>query len=235
MNNLKIAIITVNTNKKDDLKPIGHYNPEWDYFCFTDDPEFRNPVYQAIPVKVNPDDSWETKHRRVKKLRMTTHLHQLLKGYDIHLVHDANIQIIADPTPLIKKCEGGIYLLDHWINCTYDALEMKRDLLSKGMKHFDAVQNLNNYEKLLRDRGFPVNSGYWSCGLQIRDLRNENVVDCMNEWVKEYDQSIYRDQPSFPWAVKQSGVKLIVADGHVQTSGEFKRHFKYHKHLKENH
>jgi len=235
MKKLKIAIITYNTNNKDVIRPVGHYNPEWDYFCFTDNPEFHHLVYQ--PILLEKIDDWEKQYRRIMKTRWLTHKAKELKKHDIHVVHDGNIQIISNLQPLIDKAIGGFYILDHWLGCVYEAFEMKRKMISEGKQYLDTIENLNKHETLYKKRKFPKKYGYWSCNTQIRDMREEKVISCLEEWEKEYDQGSYRDQLSLPMAVLKSGIgeKLIVGDGHALNSEEFKRHFKYHFHLSNNH
>ena len=134
---MKVAVITYNTNNKDKIREIGHYRSDWDYFCFTDDPKFHHLVYE--PIFLEKIEDWETAYRRIIKTRWLTHKEKQLQGYDIHVVHDGNIQIISNLQPLIEKATGGFYILDHWLTCVYQAIEGRDEPAVLHHKFMDAL------------------------------------------------------------------------------------------------
>lgn len=224
---MKVCAITYITQNKDNIPPVGVYHDDWEYFCYTDDPDFRHPVY--TPIIIPKIEDFEENVRRTIALKYMTHLDKTFKDFDVHVVHDGNIVINATLLDLIGKSKGGIGLFGHWWNCIYEAFAGKRELIANGMDGFDTLENLDNHEKRYKQRKFPKNFGYWAVGVMIKDMTGKKVIAFLDEWKKEYDEGCYRDQLSVPWAVKKSGVR-IERFGIVCRSGDFNRNFKWFAH-----
>lgn len=227
---MKVAVITYNTKAREGatLHPIGHYNPNWKYYCYTDNPEFHHMVYE--PILIPKIDDHEKNFRRTIILKYMTHQEPLFQDYDVHFVHDANLQITGNPQPLIEKCHGTMGLWGHWWNCVYEAFEGKRKLIDEGKRWLDTIENLNAHEKRYRERKFPQNFGYWSVGVMVKDMNNSKIIKFAQEWDKEYAQGSYRDQLSVPQAIRESKVDITLLEGRICISDEFRRYFKHHLH-----
>lgn len=199
---MRRAIYTVVTGGYDTLKPVRQW-PGFDCICFTDDPDLKVQGWQMRLV--DPSDRPNYQQREIKLLP-----HKYLPEYDQTIYMDGNIELIRDPSPLLRMFKGGMMTKQHpRRNCVYQEGQRCIEL---GKADADAIRGqLKRYI----DSDVPAQDGMWETGVIIRDNRCEQFCEA---WNKELQAHTHRDQLSIAYAVHTNGYKPQTFNQHLFTS-----------------
>lgn len=215
----KKVIYTCITGNYDNLIEMQTYFNDYDYICFTNNPDIKSDswIIKPIPKLVLSN---QKKQRYVKM-----HPHKLLPEYDYSIYVDANIDILKDPTPLIHN-EYFLQIPMHPDrNCLYK--EYKACVIIKK----DTLTNMKPQIDRYREEGFPEKYGLTQNNIIFRKHNDPKCIELMELWWKEVFKGSYRDQISFEYVLwkfrKTNTDKILIMDKNISDSAYFKW-YKYH-------
>ncbi|MDO4628505.1 MAG: DUF616 domain-containing protein [Planctomycetia bacterium] len=189
----KKVVYTCITNNYDDLHAIRAHRyiaPEWDYVCFTDNPEVIAQktvgIWEVRPLVVTNLDY--TRQNRYHKILP----HRIFPEYDESIYIDANINILSPWVfERIKEMKTDFVLPQHALRtCIYQEMEEVRTL--------GWVDNTLAEEQLqaIRKSGIPYNYGLSENRFLYRKHHKPQMVSMMEEWWQWLIQYTQRDQLS---------------------------------------
>lgn len=164
-----------------------------DFICFTDEKDIAKGVWE--PHLINEYDiSPKLMSGKVKTLP-----HQFFSEYDYSVWVDGNIHIIEDIRNLLKEClqeqDSNMAVPSHpRRSCIYDEAEACIALDKADPERIRT--QMNRYRNL----GFPEEYGLSETRILLRKHNEEEVVEAMETWWKEYKKGAERDQLSFEFA-----------------------------------
>ena len=193
----KIAVYTCITGNYDSLrKHRNSRNPDIDFICFTDNPSllFNDNGWTIKPIPQDLLGLSKIKQQRLVKILP----HRYLKGYDLSLWVDGNIEIRCDVDDFLKSLDFEkfhFYTRKHPSrDCIY---EEARSILGFGK---DSPQIVNPQIEEYRKEGYPEHFGLAETCIIAR---KHNEVDCQildNKWASELTGKSHRDQLSFDYS-----------------------------------
>lgn len=175
----------------------------WDHICFTNNKS----------IKKKPGSVWTIKYVSDKKLsdeklarKVKMKYWEFLKGYDINIWIDANIQIKHNLNAFMAGKNDSFYIMNHpdritaldEVNFCVNRDKDKSNILHKQMQDYIAD-------------GFPDKDGLCASGLIIR-RHNVSIMNLMIEWFNQVKKYSHRDQISFnysAWKVGFTGINYI--------------------------
>ncbi|PGF14326.1 hypothetical protein CP556_21695 [Natrinema sp. CBA1119] len=164
-----------------------------DFICFTDEKDIAKGVWE--PHLINEYEiSPKLMSGKVKTLP-----HQFFSEYDYSVWVDGNIHIIGDIRKVLKEClqdqESNMAVPSHpRRSCIYDEAEACIRLDKADPERIRAQM------KRYRNLGFPEEYGLSETRILLRKHNEEEVVEAMGTWWKEYKKGAERDQLSFEFA-----------------------------------
>lgn len=188
---MKKVIYTVLTGDVDNLKEPTKVNPDWDYVCFTDNPNLVSSTWNIRLV--NGQDK--------KRLSRYFKIKNQFTDYDLSIYIDATFRIKRDLNYLVNGKTKGIWLNKHPMRqCAYEEAEV---VVNKGLD--DTAVVLDQIERYKLD-GFPPDYGLWRCGIIIRDPKDQKITEMCDKWYEEIETGTWRDQVSFPYTCWKSNI-----------------------------
>lgn len=197
----KIIIFTENIGDYDNLSPI---------------PNFENTRCIAFLDKDIQIDGWEVVNineieeiKRIKNKKLIvkyirTHSKELLPEHDYSIHIDANMILTKDPNIIIEEIvnkDHVIMAFNHY---------MRNSVYEEGQQciewNLDNHKKIENQLKKYKDEG--LDSGLYECGFMLRK-NDERVFEFDKIWWNEILNHSHRDQISFPYAIKKSGVSFL--------------------------
>ena len=185
------VIYTCITNNYDKLIPPRVYFKGYDFICFCDE-EMLDPYWtvKLIPEKIRQYSS--VKQQRYIK----THPHEFFKDYEYSIWVDANVEVLADPTELIKTIKSAVAIPQHPIRrCIYgegkECIKLQKD----------TAENINKQLDRYREEKFPKNFGLVQSNIVIRKHNDSGCIKLMEDWWAEIEKGSHRDQLSFNYAL----------------------------------
>lgn len=176
----------------DDLKDPVKAQYDWDYVCYTDDPNLKSDVWNIEVVKGGDP----------KKLSRYIKIKNHFPEYDLSLYLDATFEIKRQPLDkfALSKTEG-IWLNSHpQRQCTYEEAEIVKS------KNLDKPEVIDKQIEKYRAEGLPEQWGLWRCGIMVRNPKDEKITEMCDLWWDEVERGSWRDQVSFPYACYKTGV-----------------------------
>lgn len=188
------------------------------FICFTDNKDIKSDVWEIRYY--NGNISPRLKNRKVKILP-----HHHLQEFDYSIYVDGNVQITGNLTELIEK-----YLSTHKLavprypynNCIYDEYPHFHRVYENGEPKEIETQ-LERYRK----RGFPEDFGFPENNVIFRKHGDQEVIELMEEWWKEYQNGSKRDQVSFPFVAWANDFNFEYIEEGPRTSSSY---FRLHPH-----
>ncbi len=191
------AVYTVITGTYDDLVDPAVINPDWDYYCFTDDEtRFRSDVWKIRRL----DHIIEGDNTRTQRYAKT-HPYLLLPDYDYTVYIDGSLTIIGDMTEYINVFSRGSSML-----CFPHPLRQKLEDEVYAIKtlrmHVEASEHPEFDEQIqcYRQEGYKDNLPLVETGCLIRSNRDPLLNSVMETWWNEILNRTHRDQLSFGYA-----------------------------------
>jgi GT2 family glycosyltransferase len=193
----KIVLYTAVSGGYDTLKLPEYINPDYDYVIFSDQPVPDTGIFEVRPLPFIHEDP--TRSARYVK----THPHTLLSDYETAVWVDASIIIKGDLGSFIEKFFASrkpIGAIPHPLRRTiYQEAEA---CIALGK---DDQNTLINQVKRYRSMEF-AGTDMIESGFIMFNLRHPGISSFFNAWWKEIDTFSRRDQLSFGFALKSSGM-----------------------------
>lgn len=188
----KGVIYTAVTGGYDNILDPEYVSPNFDYICFTDNPDFTSTVWQTRIIE-NPENLDNIRLARKLKCKAI----DLFPEYDFSIWLDGKFCFKKDPTDLINCFSGGKSLLafPHYERqCIYEEAEACL-VAGKGVP----AEILSQVEKM-KNNGYPENYGLVDTGCLIRSHHDPQLKKTMDFWWNEIQNGSTRDQLSFNYS-----------------------------------
>jgi hypothetical protein len=227
-----ITVYTTILNHYDHLRAPGcdiAAEPQADFVCFSDEPYQVPAPWRLQPAYLPyPDDA--ARNSRVAKV-----LSHLFIDTEYSIWHDGNLQILAPPYYLIDRWLTDVDIAvvkhhfghyDDWgFDCIYKEAEtcIRRDTFETAL--------IQRQADAYRAQGHPEHWGLFVCGFILR--RHTPAICRMNEeWWHEIVTYSARDQISFPFVLRKSGIRFAAIEISLYNNEFFKyyRHARYASH-----
>lgn len=201
----KLSVVyTCITDGYDELHDHSFINQEWDYVCFTDNPSIG--AENCLSWEIRPlifSDLDGVRNQRWHKL----HPHVLFPDHKESLWVDANINVLtADlfaDVDSAKRRSRKISIPVHPIRkCIFDELEA---CISLGK---DARETMEKQIELIKQDGFPANSGLFETNILFREHHDKIVIGVMDDWWWWIEHFSRRDQLSLTYVLWKNGVTV---------------------------
>ena len=212
----KKVIYTCITGGYDSLIEPSHITVDFDYVCFTDNPNLTSDIWDIRPLPEETKDLSQVKKQRYVKINA----HKVLSDYDLSIWVDGNVDIRGDLNKFINKTlsnDCSIYVPKHpQRKCIYveaqACVSMKKDTKEIVNKQIDKY----------KEEGFPQNYGLLQSNIMLRKHNNEDCIKLMEAWFEELKNESHRDQLSFNYVSwKNQDIKVIYMDKMIYRSEWF--------------
>ena len=208
----KCAVYTCITGKYDKLSEPGIVNPEWDYYCFTDDPTLSSDVWKMVYLEAANPQEPILLARKVKILPM-----EYLKEYDYTIWVDGNMTIRGDLKTYIKTYsrECSMICFPHHRR---ETIRQEANALIYNKKGNEEIlkKQILKYEKA----GFPDDMGLCETGMLVRSNHDPLLTKVMYQWFDEIKSESRRDQLSLGYVCWKNNYRYDICDL-VITDNEF--------------
>ena len=200
----RIAVYTVIINGYDNLLEPKFVADNCDYYLISDGVK---PPENSVWKQRNIPDSIKEELLNMNPTYVNRYLkmlpHLVFPDYDYSVYLDGNIQIITDPTEFINRLpKCGVSIHKHITrDCVYDeadAIILQKKAPEKPMKEL---------VKFLKKEKMPRNYGMLECGVLVRDHKNPQCIQIMEDWWKMFQRFPYRDQMLLPYVLYKLGIK----------------------------
>lgn len=223
---MKKAVITYNFGDYDTLKSPEWKDSDWDFYLFTDKPQYAVEGWETIEW----EDRWDVPDDPKRKANYVKYnvfniLNELGKEVDVAIVMDANM-VVCGPLDdfvnifLMSSVDGMLLKHPNAESCFQDL-----GLCARWEK--DSSDNLDRTWEYFDDEGYPEKvQDYFQTGLSIR--RNSSGWRIIEEvFTKIYQGYTKRDQPIMNFVHwKYPVLDLNLVD--IADVGEFIRYEKHH-------
>ncbi|MCD7782113.1 MAG: glycosyltransferase, partial [Methanosphaera sp.] len=186
--NKKIAVYTAISGDYDEIVTPTHIEEDFDYICFTDNPNLVSDFWDIRPMEELDLDEIR-KARRYKVLP-----HKYLDEYDYSIWIDGNFDITGSLKDYIHEYSRNHKLLaikHEDRDCIYDEMEACLELEKDTRETMES--QINKY----KSEGYPEHNGLVASGILFRDHHDRDVIKVMEDWYQEIVNHSYRDQLSF--------------------------------------
>ena len=204
----RIVIYTVINDRYDSLKLPEKIAPQFEYIVFSDRPISGGGIWQVRPILCHYEDP--ARATRFVKL----HPHQLLSEFDIAIYMDSNLMLLGDISDLLEKfikSKTPIGGIKHpYRTSVYEEIEacilLNKDDQGVMQKQIDRYRSEQFQDEFLLESNF-----------HIFDLKNSRTHIFLNNWWNELENGSRRDQLSFNYALKKTGVNFcsLLDDGYT--------------------
>ena len=186
--NKKVVVYTALTGHYDDLVTPEVVEDDFDYICFTDNPNLKSNFWEIRYME-------ELNLNEVRKARRYKILpHKYLDEYDYSIWIDTNFDIHDSLKDYVNKYSKNHKLLaiaHEQRDCIYDeaekCIEIQKDLPEIINKQMDKYQK----------EGYPKHNGLVASGILFRNHHDKDVIKVMEDWYSEVVNYSFRDQLSF--------------------------------------
>jgi len=203
---LRRAVYTVLVGGFDALLSPVQFEPELDYFAFTDTKQAIPAPWQSRPLASSQRNPRMT--ARWHKL----HPHRLLADYDESLYVDANVLIRDRIVPLFSQAlqEAPLALFRHSDrNCVYEEAETVKRL------QYDDAAIVDAQMAFYRAHGLPPRAGLHFGGIQLRRHNDPKLIELLEDWWRQLKIFSHRDQLSLGFMLRQHRVTVAELPGLV--------------------
>lgn len=219
---IRLVVYTAIAGDYDDLVPPpqrASQSESISYVCLTDGGLSEVPGWTYLPLPRGGLTA-QSRNRWVK-----FHPHKLFPDHDASIYIDGNIEVLADPTPLavevLQHAAMGLY--DHPVRrCLYEeALECARI-------GFDWSPVIRAQVRRYAIEGYPRNRGLYEANIIVRAHHDPSVVRAMEDWWKEWESGVKRDQLSLMYVLWKAGLEPYALGRHDARFTH--RYFQYRRH-----
>jgi len=194
----KLVVYTALTGNYDNLVTPSVINPNFDYICFTDNPELKSDFWT---IKLMEESTLD----RVRKARRHKILpHEYLKEYDYSLWIDANFDIIGDVEEYINRYAKNRKLMVIKHDKRDDIYDEARECIRLEK---DDPEIINKQIERYAKENYPKNNGLIASGIIFRNHSDPEVIKVMEDWFNEVENYSRRDQLSFNYVCWKNNFK----------------------------
>lgn len=191
---MRKCVYTVITGNYDTLISPKVVSSEFDYICFTDNPELKSDVWQIRLV--DPADD-PVKQQRKIKIRSDLYLSE----YNITIYVDGNQIILGDIRGLLDFYSGGFATRRHPLRKDIWQ-ESERIIDLKKAHQVDVDAQISHYRAMETQI-----TGLWATGFIIRDNSASTRKLCA-KWWEHVEKYTHRDQLALPVASHLTGIPV---------------------------
>lgn len=215
---MKKIVYTANYGNYDTLKDPTRINIDWDYICFTDNPNLKSKVYEIVHLP----SEFKDKAYMARKVKLQPHL--FLPKHSINIWHDCSMKMLLDPDKLVEDHGKKDFTIMnhpfHW--CAYAEAKLCGKM-GKDDQKIIGVQMQRYFNERM-----PQKLGLVASGVQIRKNNKANKT-FLDLWWNEVENGSKRDQLSFnyiAWKTKFDYHMMpfaICKGNYLQIEGHLKR------------
>lgn len=223
-----LVIYTTLIRRKDVPHDPLVIDPNADYVCFTDEPNFiKTNVYRLIEIEKIEDRKQALYDQ--KKFKFCPHLFDELKNYPYSVFHDANMQVKDNISNLVKLLNGAE--IGFFSNSLSKTLGEEAQLFfnmidGKDPNILDTKKEISEKLDGYYEQGFVDSNSIMTSGVIVRNQQNSKIKQFNELWQRE---SLLCDQVSLNFALWKN--KMYYRDfGLTVYSEEYKRFFVYWRH-----
>jgi len=203
----KNVIYTCITGDYENLFNPSFINEEFDYICFTDNPDcVKGDIWEIREIPNELKSLSNVKQQRVIKICP----HKYLSEYELSVWVDGSIDITGNINNLLTSIfenDKSVYIPKHpHRRCIYDeaivCIKLKKDIID------NIDPQIYRYSK----DSFPKYNGLVQTGIIIRKHNDNYCVNLMEMWKNELINGSHRDQLSFNyclWKLGDNGFKYL--------------------------
>ena len=191
---------------------------EYDFVCFTDNPNFKSDLWDVKLVKPLYDDG----ARNAKRYKLKPHV--FLTEYDISVWIDIEVKITKDIDSLVTEMltENNLAILNHELcgrtvsgdlnvrKCVYEEARFIQWLGDNNpkKKYKDNMDIIHAQVDRYRKKGYPENNGLARTTVMFMKHNEDDVKQQMDTWWEEMKYGSRRDQISFNYSVWKNDFKF---------------------------
>lgn len=216
----KIAVYCCIVGQYDSIIEPIYKEDNIDYLVFTDQDLPENSSWRKREIRNLPEYT-QLKAAQLNRKIKILQTDELLR-YDYTIYVDGNIEIVSGVSPIISNMgEYGLGVHYHRRrDCIYDEVVAVKHL--KRLSGEDMDEQIKSYSK----DGFPTHFGLYENSILIRNNRDKETIDLMEEWWNEYLRFPTRDQLSLPyviWKTDYNKEKVYILGSDVERNPRFNR------------
>lgn len=192
--NKKKLLYTVLVGGHDQLKEIPKKLPDWDYICFTDNPEAASNTWD-IQLLGNPLDLDPVRLSRYYKINN----HLVDKLYDISVYVDASFQIRGNLDCFLAHAMDDKNALSMLLHPFHNSLKQEfKACIALGKDNEVTLRRQSEF--YFNQQEFIDDHPHVAGGLIIRQTGDLQVVSLMEKWFDQLLKWSSRDQVAFNYA-----------------------------------
>lgn len=218
----KIAVYTSIFGKKDILKDPLNFslNSEIEYYCFTDQNDFNNSIYNIIKCSpLREDYSKTSKHYKILG-------YTYLPNFEYLVYHDGNLQLDHSKIPNLVNTSNDSFLssFEHpYRNCFYE--EAKMCIKRNKDSNFEILKQVITYSFF----GMPKSNGLNENSILVINIKKLGNSSFLKKWWKEVERFSRRDQLSLPYLIWKEKNQIGLLKGNRKEN----EYSIFHEHLRE--
>ncbi len=194
----KKLFYTVITGDYDQLNEISKPLPNWEYRCFTDNPNLQSRTWRIEPLQ-NKLDLDPVRLSRYYKINN----HLVDSDYYLSVYVDANLRIRGNLDDFLVHALPADKPLGMMLHPFHSSLAEEVDLCVAMGKDDESLLR-SQYRHYVEEKGFKDLNPHITGRLIIRRSNNAAIRQLMETWFAEYLRWSRRDQVAFNYALGQS-------------------------------
>lgn len=205
----KCAVYTVITGGYEELNDPKVINPEWDYYCFTDDPQKISSNVWNIRKLDNIIENDPARTQRYAKM----HPFLLLPEYDYTIYIDGSFTISGDLSEYINTYSRECTMLcfphpsRQKLEDEVEAIKVLRYHQDPGVKGI-----FDEQVEFYRSEGYDDSLPLIETGCLVRSNHDELLNKVMEDWWQEIKNRGHRDQLSIGYVCWKNGYQYDISN-----------------------
>ena len=197
-----IAVYSCVTGDYDEIKEVGQLaEPGVDYYYFTNNRDLTSDSWNVVYV----DNEGLDNIRLARKIKVLGH--PLLDKYDVTVWLDGASTLRKPVSCFIEeKCDLAKYSLVGFAHRERDSIYSEAlECIKVGKDNRDVIEaQINGYRK----EGYPDHAGLIESTVMVRCGHDELLKQTMEAWFYEIEHKSYRDQLSFNYVARKTGLSF---------------------------
>ena len=191
----KKILYTILVGKYDHLNEIPKKLKNWDYICYTDNPNLKSDTWQ---IRLLSNESSLDAIRLSRHFKIKNHL--IDEGYDISVYVDANIGIRGNLDCFLSHAlpQGSSFAI--LFHPFLDSLEQEVAQCISGGKDGEKLLR-EQYKHYVTEEGFSDIFPHINARMMIRRSGDKQVCQLMETWFAQLEKWSRRDQVSFNYSL----------------------------------
>ena len=197
-----IAVYSCVTGDYDDLKDLSEFvEPEVDYYFFTNNRNLTSDFWHVVYI----DDEGLDNVRLARKIKVLGH--PILEGYDVTVWLDGASYLRQPVTSFIdKKCDLKTYSLVGFAHRERDSIYQEAlECIKVGKDNKEVITaQVEGYKA----DGYPDHDGLIESTVMVRRGHDATLQKTMEAWFEEIKNKSRRDQLSFNYVARKTGLSF---------------------------